>query len=788
MRPPSQSNAPPPDVARALETAVLARSGRWEKEEIRFRCPHPGLHKNEDASPSARYNPERFVWYCDACGKGGGARELCDLLDVSYKKSAGTIATYAYTDERGELLFEVVRKPPKQFRQRRPDGSGSWTWNLQGVRRVLYRLPEVIAAVQRGQPVHLVEGEKDADNLGMLGLVATSNPGGAGKWSKAYSEVLRGARVVIIPDNDEPGRRHAERLGRALHGVAAEVRVVELPGLPEGGDVSDWIAAERKAGGSDDDIRTRLEDRIAAAEIWAPPVDDAPPQPTPESLVEALAALPESPEMAVVEAAVRQLGERVASLDAVGREVVRESAIRALGGKIKSPARLIDAAFGSSGPGGDRVGAEAGRALCLDDPEPWPGSVDGADLLTSLAVLFQRHVVLPDGGSEALALWVLHTYAHDAATVSPLLALTSPVKRCGKTTTLLLLTALVRRPLPTSNITPAALFRAVERFDPTLLIDEADSFLAERDELRGILNSGHTRATAFVIRTAGEDHEPRTFSTWTPKAVALIGRLPSTLEDRAVAIAMRRKAPGETVERLRVDRLEGAEELRRRCARWAADQLETLQAADSQVPGELNDRAADNWRPLLAIADAAGGPWPRAARIAALTLSAGEAGEDSSARVRLLRDVREVFEAHGEDRLFTDDLLRGLCGDEEKPWGEWRGGKPLSAITLSRMVQPFGVKPRKIRIGESTRQGYQLGDLGDAFARYLPSEPEHPEQVNNGGGLRASATRNTEESVPARETPETPAMTGDVPGVPAQSGEPPPAELPPGSGREVFEL
>ena len=152
--------------------------------------------------------------------------------------------------------------------------------------------------------------------------------------------------------------------------------------------------------------------------------------------------------------------------------------------------------------------------------------VDGAALLTALAETFTRHALLPEGGAEALALWTLHTYTHEAAYISPILCLSSPQRRCGKTTVLSLLRAIVRRPLPTANVTAAALFRATEQWHPTLLIDEADSFLRDNEELRGVLNSGHTRDMAYVIRTVGDDHEPRAFCTWAPKAIASLGACP----------------------------------------------------------------------------------------------------------------------------------------------------------------------------------------------------------------------------------------------------------------------
>jgi len=150
------------------------------------------------------------------------------------------VDTYAYTDEDGATLYEVVRMQPKDFRQRRPDGMGGWMWKLDGIRRVPYRLPELLAA-NPSETVFICEGEKDADLLASLGLVATTNAGGAGKWRAEYDVQLAGLHVVILPDNDKAGRDHARAVADALSGVAATVKILDLPGLPTKGDVSDWF-------------------------------------------------------------------------------------------------------------------------------------------------------------------------------------------------------------------------------------------------------------------------------------------------------------------------------------------------------------------------------------------------------------------------------------------------------------------------------------------------------------------------------------------------------------------
>ena len=168
------------------------------------------------------------------------------------------VAAYDYRDESGELLYQVVRMEPKTFRQRKPNGNG-WTWNNNGVRRVPYHLPELL--VSTGQ-VLVVEGEKDADILHCAGLTATCNSGGAGKWSANLSSHLQGREVVILPDNDQAGQKHAEQVAISLNRIASRIKVVALPGLPDKGDVSDWLAN----GG---DV-ARLSKLVEATPDWKP--------------------------------------------------------------------------------------------------------------------------------------------------------------------------------------------------------------------------------------------------------------------------------------------------------------------------------------------------------------------------------------------------------------------------------------------------------------------------------------------------------------------------------------
>jgi len=427
----------------------------------------------------------------------------------------------------------------------------------------------------------------------------------------------------------------------------------------------------------------------------------------------------------------------LAGLSPLAYDQRREEAARELGCRVST----LDAEVDKRKLEAAEADVDQSASLFAEDPEPWGEPVDLASVLESFSVLLHRFVALPAGAATAIVLWVVHAYAHAAFWISALLALSSPEKRCGKTTLLSLIGHIAPRALSVSNITAASLFRVVEKYHPTLLVDEADSFLKDNEELRGILNSGHNRATARVIRTTGDDYEPSVFRTWSPKVIALIGDLPATLEDRSIKVPMRRRRPDEQVERLRGDRDPGFRDLGRQMRRWADDNMDALRIADPDVPANLHDRAADNWRPLLAIADRAGGRWPQAARDAAVLLTAAE--DEGSARVLLLRDIEEIFSSRAADHISSTDLCEALTGLEDRPWCEWRKGNALTKTGLAKLLKPFGIRPRNKRLGDTVSKGYELSDFQDAFSRYLPISGDQtatPLQANEIKDLQPNQT------------------------------------------------
>jgi putative DNA primase/helicase len=388
-----------------------------------------------------------------------------------------------------------------------------------------------------------------------------------------------------------------------------------------------------------------------------------------------------------------------------------------------------------------------GKPLSLPEPEPWAEPVAGQELLSDLIAGLRRYMVMDENETTATALWIVHCHALEAFNVSPRLAITSPEKGCGKTTLLDILGVMVPRPLSTANTGVAPVFRAIEMAQPTLLIDEADTFVRENNELRGILNSGH-RKGGHVLRTVGEDHEPRMFSTWSPLAIAMIGRLPDTLEHRSISVRLRRRRPGETVTLFRIDRTDELERLARMAARWAIDNVGALSAADPVIPSILNNRAQDNCGPLLAISDQIGGEWPNIVRRAAEDMAATASGNDQSVGVMLLTDICDIFRIKGTDRLSSEDLLASLISRDDRPWPECKNGKPMTKAGLAHRLNKFGIIPENIRFaGTGVLKGYHLHRFEDAFSRYLPAQTATPVQPNNDGGFSQNQTATHESPV-----------------------------------------
>lgn len=377
----------------------------------------------------------------------------------------------------------------------------------------------------------------------------------------------------------------------------------------------------------------------------------------------------------------------------------------------------------------------------IDANDVQPMQDDGAELLNELLATLKRYVAFPDEHSPAaVTLWIAATHAVDAFECAPRLVFTSPQKRCGKSRVLDIITGTCHKPLATVDATAAAIFRTLgvvgdpraDReviFPPTLIIDEADAIfgskqVAEQNEdLRKLLNAGHQRGRR-ALRCVGPNQVPTEFNTFAFAALAGIGNLPDTITDRAVNIAMRRRASGEKVSQFR-SRRDGPKlkKLRDRLTDWAEAHINTLTKAEPDMP--VDDRAADTWEPLVAIADAAGGQWPELARDACAVLVARAEGddEDRSLGVRLLTDIQDIFTTKAVPFLSSAELVAELRKVDESPWAEF----DYNASKLAYRLKEYGVKPGHNTA--KTARGYRLEDLTDVFSRYLRPKPSKPSKT-----------------------------------------------------------
>ncbi|MBU3749820.1 MAG: DUF3631 domain-containing protein [Mycobacterium sp.] len=350
--------------------------------------------------------------------------------------------------------------------------------------------------------------------------------------------------------------------------------------------------------------------------------------------------------------------------------------------------------------------------------------LDGAQVLDELRETLTRYVVFMDGHTAAaVTLWIATTHALPAFEHAPRLVLTSPEKRCAKSRTLDVIAGTCHRPLVSINATIAAIYRSLDgEHPPTLIIDEADTIFGSKrvaeanEELRALLNAGHQRGRP-ALRCVGPNQNPTEFNTFAMAALAGIGTMPDTITDRAVNVTMRRRARDEKVSTFR-SRRDGPvlARVRDRLVAWAAENIGELGQAEPVMPVE--DRAADTWEPLIAVADVAGGHWPDTARAACVHMvqAADEAAEDRSLSLRLLADARDIFDARPDTAfLSTAELVEALRGVEESPWRDF----DMNARRLANRLREYGVKSTRNPAG--TQRGYRRDDFTDAFRRYLPT-------------------------------------------------------------------
>lgn len=268
----------------------------------------------------------------------------------------------------------------------------------------------------------------------------------------------------------------------------------------------------------------------------------------------------------------------------------------------------------------------------------------------------------------------------------------------------------------------------IEKYRPTLFVDEVETVLKDNEELRGLFNAGHTRDSAFVWRmdTSTDDFEPKRFSVWGMKAIAGINaiKLAETVTSRSIVFELRRKKPDEKVDRLRYAEPLLFERLIAQLARFAEDYSDRVRQTRPILPDELGDRDQDNIEPLLQVAYVTGGHWPDTATKAALKIFKASQSAQSTAN-ELISDIQEIFETKLISKISTADLIGALVSDDEKSWATYNRGKPITPRQLASKLRDYSIYSKNIRIGYETPKGYELTQFQDAFDRYLSLHPQN---------------------------------------------------------------
>jgi hypothetical protein len=633
----------------------------------KYRCP---AHDDKGRSLKVDYRDNAVRLHCfsgncsaqavmDRLGHRWG-----DMSDYGPAVGGKLLGVFTYPNERGAEQLRAYRyTDPVGVRYQRftPDG-----WVFDSIAKegphLLYRLPEVLAAMEAEERVFVVDDETAADRLREAGVVATTaayRPAGK-PWKRDYIEQLHGAYVTVVARKHEAGRKHARSLASLLLDAgAADVQVVEPATAKPGAGVAEHFAAG---------FGVHEFAPLGLVEGWS----------TASGVIEG-----EGEASGVVEGSV-SLG--------TGPTVTREQ---------------------------------------------------GAGILARVAATYRRFVRYP-GRHEAVAvaLWTAHTHAVEASYTTPYLFFSSAEPESGKTRNLEVAECLVARPWRIVEATEAVLFRKIERDSPTVLYDEVDALWREgktndgREGLRAVLNEGYRRG-AKVPRCVGDGHELVDFSVFGAKAFAGLGKLPRTIATRSITIRMQKRTKDEPVKDFSIEQTPPTlAPLRDRLVAWVAVVGDELRGAKPEMPSSLSDRQADIWRPLLALADAAGDPWPKWARAAAVELHGHDPAADPSVGVLLLRHIREVFDAAKAPALHTAVLLRSLVDRDDGPWAEWWGADVAAGHTkgpgnrLASILKPYEVAPDQVWAHGGNGRGYKREWFDDAWKRHLPNVPDKPARPN----------------------------------------------------------
>lgn len=611
---------------------------------------------HDDEHPSARWHPTEHVWRCDVCRAGGGALDLAKRLAIPLPNRRSHAPSL-------------------------PDFAAARCLSL-----AILQAFKVQATVHKGRPALRYPTPVGPDRVKYLDekrpKYTWAARGGRAHWyglEQSVALLRAGARVLYIV-NGEPSVWACASRGVPAVALAGGEGTRFSPGLLEelqAGIAGLGTVAIRVVYDTDRAGLVGARDRVS--ELRAKGILDV-------AALDLRSQLP---------------GVAGADVDDLQRHVGEQLAV------VLTRLPVLE--------------DEARRASSPPDGRPLD------ELLCAVENLVTRHVILPSPSVVAIVLWVAHAHAFDAFEQTPYLAASSPEKRCGKTRLLEVLEGIVPRPWRAAGVSPAVLFRKIARDRSTLLLDEIDAIFRKPSDtteaLRSLLNAGNRRGSV-VSRADGKGERLVDFDVFCPKVLAGIGALPDTIADRAIPVRLARRKKSEAVTAFRLRYFTPqAQPLREAMEAWGRRAVEALRCAEPSVPEQLHDRAADAWEPLLAIADLAGGDWPKRARAAALALHEIEPSADGVGGT-LLRAIAEIFAARGP-RLLTRDLLAALVEREHEPWGSWwgvgidKGDIRGPGYRLAKLLRPYGIGSKSIRVGDERAQGFERSDFDDVFSRYV---------------------------------------------------------------------
>ena len=646
------------------------------------------------------------------------------------------VGIWTYLTADSDVAFHVARWENVDPHGRKVIRPATWNgtrWALKAMPkpRPLFNLPTVLEGPTKG--VVVAEGERCVDAAARVfpDHSATTWAGGSSAWELTDWGPLAGRDVLLLADADDPGREAMRRIAEHLVSMGCTVRI-HLPTGDDGRDIADWLDSD-----GPEKTRERIE---AEPELWQREVSVMPDANENADWIIELVERSKTDPGAPFERDTQTKLQHLQRIDPADwerlRAVLRDEAKIRVGMLDQALARL---------PGDDHCSGPQGQPWDWPEIVPWPTQVDGAALLDDVSSLIGSYVEMTRAQADATALWNFHTWLHDRLDLSTFLNITSATKRCGKSLLLEVLEEFVHRPLLLSGrITSPGMFRIVELCEPTLLLDESDTYLRDDDELRGFINGSQRKSGARTMRTVkvGDSFTMESFKTWCPKVIAGIGGLPDTVLDRSIVIRLERRAPStRDMPRWRDRDRAAIRAIQRRLARWIADNAEAVLQRRNAVtfPSGTHDRACDAWEALLAVGDTAGGDWAGTTGRAYRACEAihAEVDPETGACEMLLTDMRKVFEEAGnpevlptgkrDEQYYPNEpaILPALIAMEGRPWSEWSHSRPLSPRGLANLLKGFGIAPGTIRLNHKlTAKGYKRASFEPIWERYSVSNPE----------------------------------------------------------------